>query len=149
MGTDILGRWGAVLETAVSPADLRPDGRPTDETLQRWFDEARRTYVERCLALSETIRDGRIDLVTSAFRNGPPAPLRPGAAVRIGVSATELRPSSFDMALRIRILGDGSVVADGRCTIALADASTGALLPVPAQVRRDLIALEQGASDFC
>ncbi|MGZ6339089.1 MAG: hypothetical protein ACXWNG_01855 [Candidatus Limnocylindrales bacterium] len=53
------------------------------------------------------------------------------------------------MALRIRIRGDGSVGADGRCAIALADASTRALLPVPAQVRRDLIALEQGASDFC
>ncbi len=150
MSADILTRWALVRETAVSAGDIGPRGRLSDDAVLRWFADGRSAYFDRCANLRKELRSGRIRIQTAAVRVGPPPAFQQDSSALVAVSVIELRPTSFDMALRVRGLdADDSAVVDGRCTVMLADAATGASLEIPEVVRREVIALEQGATDYC
>jgi hypothetical protein len=61
----------------------------------------------------------------------------------------EVRPSSFDMAARIRPGGADGEPLDGRWTLLLERVTTGERLPVPRAVRDELIAIQLAARDLC
>jgi acyl-CoA thioesterase FadM len=54
------------------------------------------------------------------------------------------------MAVRVRNLDhDGSVIAEGRCTVSLVDATSGTTLVLPDAVYRELSDLEASATEYC
>ena len=70
--------------------------------------------------------------------------------VHLAVSVVEVRPSSFDIAVQDRSgrrLTGRSI--DGRWTLVLERASTGERLPVPREVRDELVAIQLAARDLC
>ena len=148
--TEILTRWAVARETDVAPEDLGQDGWPIRGALERWFGEARRDYLDRCAALSGHLRGEGVRLEESIERLDAMGSLSAGALVLVAVSVTELRPRSFDMALRIRGLGDdGSVAGIGSCRLALLDTASGSRITLPEAVRREILALESAAQHYC
>jgi acyl-CoA thioesterase FadM len=146
----ILTRWVVARELVVEANDLTTDERPSEGALERWFAQARVEYVSRCDHLSETITREAVELEIGALRVHPSGATAPGDRVLVAASVHELRPTSFDMVFRVRTLGeDGSVIAEGRCTISLADAATGEALPLPDVVHRELVDLEASAAGYC
>lgn len=150
MSGEILTRWAVAWETAVSADAIGADGRLSAPVLRRLFADGRRAYFERCPSLREELHGDRIRLQEEALRVDPTEPLGSVRSVLVAVSVTELRPTSFDMALRVRSLGDdGSLVANGRCTLVFMDATAGTPVRMTEAVRRDIIAVEAGASSYC
>ena len=149
-GAGFLTRWAVVVETEASPSDIGADGCPRQEAVQRWFAAARTAYLDRCLSLSEEIRNGRVRVRIAALRVVLTGRIEQRQTILVAVSVTELRDTSFDMALRIRSLGDrGSIVANGSCTLVLAEPRRGTVMTLPADVCRDVLALQSNASDYC
>jgi len=117
--------------------------------LLRWFAAGRITTSTAAGSLGPT-RRGRVAPQATELRVRVTGTLRADDPILIAVSAPEVRPSSFDMTFRVRGLGDdGSVIADGRCTMVLVDPATGESRPVPASLRRDLMDIEAAATDYC
>ena len=145
MTGEVLTTWGVVL-------DVESDGRDEadeDNLADRAFSPGRAAYFERCPRLAAflvaesatlTVTGDRLEVGTIGARG------RSGLVV--GVSVIEIRPTSFDMAVRIRpAVGDEPPV-NGRCTIVIERAGTGERIPIPTEVRDEFIAIQLGARDL-
>jgi hypothetical protein len=74
--------------------------------------------------------------------------VHPGS-VLVALSVPEIRPSTFDVALRVRRLGEVSAsTVDAIYVTRVADRH-GALQPVPRWLRDELIEVEHTAAEFC
>ena len=119
--------WGVVLE--VPGADSA-------------FEVGRDAYLARCPRLAAVLADAGASLSFGAAST----PTTPAAGtISVGISVTEVLPTSFVMAVRLRD-ADG-VAFDGRVSVTIRDAS-GAVLPIPRDVRDEFIALQLGARDY-
>ncbi len=145
----IISRWAVTRETTASADEIGVDGCPTEEAsclVRRGADHLPRPL----LVPGDRRRRGRVAPQATELRVRITGTLRADDPILIAVSAPEVRPSSFDMTFRVRGLGDdGSVIADGRCTMVLVDPATGESRPVPASLRRDLMDIEAAATDYC
>ena len=142
-----VSRWVEVREFTVTPADLSARGGVRAEAIDRWLAEARAAYLEHCIVLRE-LRD-RSGLALRARFDQPLAPQRFGTptSIIIGVGATEIHPTSFTMAFRVRAIDvDGDTAINVTCAVALADPETGEACELGEDIRDELIALEHAAS---
>jgi acyl-CoA thioesterase FadM len=146
----ILTRWPAVVDVRIAARDLGPDGRPSDDALGRWFAAAQTAFLQRCPTLrAQLSRRGRA-LSVGGLRVTTRRSVRIGQTVRIAIAATELRSTSFEMALRVRALGeDGGPVADGRCSIGWTERADGRPAPIPDEITSELIELAATATEYC
>ncbi len=143
---DIVARWPVVLERAVAPDQLGAGSCPSDAALLGWCDDALGAYLDRCASLRAEQASGGTRVVTSAPSFDRSSALGPGTTVLIGVSVTELRASSLDLAIRIRgVAEDGRpVVINGRVVVAIVDAATGSAVAFPDSLRAEVVAGEVG-----
>ncbi len=169
-------RWGLVFQLDAAPADApradvtradvtRADVTRADDlaslvTTEHLFERARRAYLERCPVLGGFLRS---ESAVVRVAEGPVAATsnreRSMARALLAVSVVEVRPSSFDMAVRIRPVdpdpggqaagGPAGDPVDGRWTLVLERIATGERLPVPREVRDELIAIQLAARDCC
>jgi acyl-CoA thioesterase FadM len=150
MRGSVLTRWPIVHEVRVGPGELGRDGSPNPGALGRWRAAVWDAYLDRCPNVRRATRAGRSRLIVSPLRLGLCRPVEPGITALVATAMTELRTSSFEMAFRIRALGsDGGPVADGRFSVALREVATGNPLTMPERMRRELLAVEADASDYC
>lgn len=144
MGADLLTTWGVVLE---------PDGtgdRDLLEPASRWFAEGRAAYFQRCPGLAGFLRAAQAELRLTAERIGHMDPASCAGGLKVGVSVVEVRSSSFDVAVRIRPVGDDAArPTNGRCTIVIQRRATGERLPIPREVRDEFIAIQLAARELC
>ena len=142
MATDLLTTWGVVLEL-----DTVGDEESLGST-GRWFAQGRDALLARCPHLAAFLRAEHAALRVTAERVGPAAP-GPGR-VRVGVSVVEVRPSSFDMAARIRPTGeDARPPVNGRCTMVVERRATRERVQIPREVRDEFIAIQLAARELC
>lgn len=143
MATDPLTAWGVVLELDA----IDDEGGPGSGS--RWFEQGRAALFARCPHLAAFLRAENAALrVTAEQVAAHAAPGSRGA--RVGVSIVEVRPSSFDMAVRIRGTGDDpGRPANGRCTIVVERRATGERVPIPRQVRDEFVAIQLAARELC
>jgi acyl-CoA thioesterase FadM len=142
-----VSRWVEVREFTVTPGDLAAGGRVRTEAIGRWLAEARAAYLEHCVVLRELRK--RSGLEIRAHFDQPPAPERFGTptSIIIGVGATEIHPTSFTMAFRVRAIdADGDTAINLTCAVSLADPETGEACDLGDDIRDELIALEHAAS---
>lgn len=142
-----VSRWVEVREFTVTPGDLAAGGRVRPEAIDRWLAEARTAYLEHCVVLRE-LRE-RSGLALRAHFDQPPAPERFGfpTSIIIGVGATEIHPTSFTMAYRVRAIdADGDTAINATCEVSLEDPETGEACELGDDIRDELIALEHAAS---
>jgi acyl-CoA thioesterase FadM len=146
VSSEILTRWAVALEIPVEETDLDEDARVGREVLVGWFELARKAYLERCPSLA----DGSLEPRAKALEMSQRGPVGYPDTVLIATSVTELGETWFTMRCRLRsLLGSHDVVADGRCTMEVTDMDTGDPIPVPEQVRKDLLTLEMNAQFHC
>ena len=144
-------RWGLVFHwERPSTVDVR-----SLITAEAIFARARDAYLDRCAVLGAFLGDAAAEIQVAADPPGTAAaPVVLEAidadAALVGVSVVELRPSSFDMAVRIRPAGDGEPApVDLRRTLVVARTATGERLAIPREVRDELIAIQLAARDIC
>jgi acyl-CoA thioesterase FadM len=146
MAADVLTTWGVVLHVEVD--GVASGERP--EPAARWFAEARRAYFERCPRLEAFLHAEEAELRLTAEQVGQAAGPSCAGSLRIGVSVIEVRPSSFDMAVRVRTVGDeAGRLVDGRCTFVVERCATAERIPIPREVRDEFSALQLAARELC
>jgi acyl-CoA thioesterase FadM len=130
---------------------LELDERVDDERLDpaSLFARGRSLYLERCSGLAAFLEAEDAALLVTAAEVGPIVAAHAGGLM-VGVSVVEVRPSSFDMAVRIRPTGDDAgSPANGRCTMAIQRRATGERIAIPREIRDEFIAIQLAARDMC
>jgi acyl-CoA thioesterase FadM len=150
MNTAVLTRWPISVEILVLAGDVDEHGHPTDDALDRWFATAWDAYLHRCQTLRDMLGSCRTRLSLGPLRLSSRRSVRPDDSVLVVLGATELRPSAFVLAFRVRILGsDGAPILDGHRSVSLLDTASGSSIPVPTEVQSELIMLAGTASEYC
>jgi hypothetical protein len=150
MSRDILTTWGLVLRwERQATADAR-----SLITVEDVFADACAAYLDRCAVLAAFLRDEGAEVRVAAEPTGiaTPGEIHEPDGALVGVSVVEVRPSSFDMAIRVRPAGDGDgdvVPVYLRRTLVVERRATGERLPIPRDVRDEFIALQLAGRDQC
>ena len=146
----MMTKWAVLREHQVTDGDLDADGTVADQAVGRWVDGACAAYLDGCALLLRQARG----------RDGPQVRHRPAALPRgaslgrpasvvVTASATEIRPDSFTVAVRLRpVGGDREAAVNASCVVRLEDRATGAALPVGRDLRDQLIAIEHAARHY-
>ena len=149
MASQMLSRWAVLCEIPLRADDIDAEGRPEEAAIARWLDAARDRYVRRCDALSAAVCSDSVGLL-STRRNARVIGTISGEEILVAVSVTEVRPTSFDMAFRLRSCGkDGRVVLDTKMTCVLTAGASRDALPISPEIRAGLIAVEKEACAYC
>jgi hypothetical protein len=146
--SSFMTRWSVLHEHEVGAADRDADGALHDLAVARWVDAACSAYVDQCPSLpvrsaggSPRLRKEVVELPAGAILGRP-------ATVVVSASATEVLPTAFVVAVRIRpVGGDDGATGNARCVVRIEDGS-GTPLPIATAVRDELIALEHAARHF-
>jgi acyl-CoA thioesterase FadM len=140
-------RWVVLRKFEVGASDVDSDGVVRAEAIDRWLAETRSAYLERCVVFRGFQEGSGLEL--RAHLHDAPAPKRFGrpTAVIVGAGATEIRPTSFTIAFRLRPAdGDGDDAINAACEVSLEDPATGEARELGTDIRDELIALEHAAS---
>jgi hypothetical protein len=141
-------RWSVLHEHEVGATDRDDDGAIHDVAVARWVDAACSAYVDQCASLPARAGSGSPRLREEVVQLPAGAHLGQPAAVVVSASATEVLPTAFVVAVRIRpVGGDAAGAGNARCVVRIEDDS-GTALPIGTAVRDELIALEHAARHF-
>jgi hypothetical protein len=111
MSAEVLTTWGVVLELEGKIAELQPD------STSRWFAESRDAFFKLCPRLAAFLQAEKTELQLTDEHVEPLDNTSGTGGLKIGASVIEVRPSSFEMAVRIRPLSDHPAPpANGRST---------------------------------
>lgn len=145
----IMTKWLVLQEHQVTVDELGADGTVPDELVERWVTAARLAYLDHCQALrQEQERSGL--MLGHRPRAMPSGALlgRPSSVV-VTATASEVRPSSFTISVRLRpVDGDREAPVNASCVIRLEDGQTGEVRELGKAVRDELIALEHSARHY-
>jgi acyl-CoA thioesterase FadM len=145
MSSSIVSRWVVRREHPVGDHDLDADGVLRDDAIEQWVHDARDAYLERCAVVQEMINGSKLVLRARGDLPGGAWFGRP-ATVVVSAGVTEVFPTSFTMAFRIRGFGQpGDSVVNATCGVSLEDPATGEPCELGNAVRDELIALEHAA----
>jgi acyl-CoA thioesterase FadM len=138
-----MSKWLVLQEYPVS------GGTVGDEAVERWVAAARQAYLDQCPVLHEAARAAGLVVRHRDGALPPGAALGHPAEVVVTATASEVRPSSFTISVRLRpIGGDREVPVNASCVIRLEDPATGEARELGTPVRDELIALEQSAQHY-
>ena len=143
--SSFVSRWVVLQDHAVAADDVDANGAVRDDVLAGWITDARNEYLDQCRELRERQRAGllirmRDGAVPAGALSGRPT------SVTVSAGATEMFPTSFTMAFRVRSYGSADdAVLNLTCTVSLEDPRTGEAPELGDAVRDELIALEHAA----
>jgi acyl-CoA thioesterase FadM len=145
----IVSKWLVLHEHPVIMDDFGEDGTVRDETVERWVTAARLAYLEHCHVLrQEQQRSGSVLRHRPAARPRGALLGRP-ATVVVTATASEVRPASFTVSVRLRPLGgDREMPVNASCVMRLEDGETGQARELGTAIRDELIALERSATHY-
>jgi len=137
-----LGRWPVSIDVAVQWGDMDAFGHVNNTVYLRWCESARIAYFEK-LGLSTggpNVKHGPILARASVdYRK----PVVYPATVRVQSTVSKLGNTSAVMNYRMSLVPSGERVAEGESVIVLIDYQTGAKVPLDAEVRAKVGALEE------
>lgn len=146
MSSGFAARWPVKQVYPVTAADLDAGGVVRDEAVERWAASTCAVYLDRCTVLQ--VRREREGLhLRQRTDKLPPGELlgRPESVV-VTASVTEVRPSSFTVAMRLCPRGgDQDNAVHASCLVRLEDATTGLVSHLGDEIRDELIAIERSA----
>jgi hypothetical protein len=142
-------RWPVRAQFDVAPEHLDETGTLRNDVVTPWIDEVCRAYFERCPRVQTAVACDGVELRCDPVRIPAGALGGHPEAVAISVGASEFRPDSFTLAVRIRPGGgdDDRPVNIAR-DVSIVDTSTGAPQPLGNDIRDELIALAHAAQYF-
>jgi hypothetical protein len=146
--SSFMTRWSVLVEQPVAAGDRDPQGGISDAAVARWVEGACASYLDQCAQLRSRARDQGITIRLDVGASPPGAVFGQASTVVVSASATEVFPTSFVVAVRLRAL-DGTDGSPGNatCTVTLVDPD-GVAQDIDAPVRDELIALEHAAHHF-
>jgi hypothetical protein len=128
----------------VTGSDLDRDRMVDDAAVRRWVEDAGAAYLGHCAVLTRAEPGLALRCRAGALPKG--VLLGRPDSVRVSASASEVRPTSITISVRLRpIGGDVDTALNATCTVVLENESTGELCPLADEVRDELIALEHSA----
>lgn len=147
--SSITTRWSVRQEHRVTPDDLDAEGLITDEAVARWVALARSAYLEQCPVLEDTRTRFGLDVRDHVGPHPGGARLGLSPTVIVSATATEVRPTSFVISVRLRpVGGDREDPLNVTCVIRLQDPATGEARDIGDEIRDELIAHEHAARHF-
>jgi hypothetical protein len=143
----VMTKWSVLREQHPGVEEYDAGGAVQVESVERWIDDACRTYVAQCDALE--LRRAREGLELT-WRHDP----MPGGAlagrptsVFVSASATELWPNAFAISVRLRALdGTSDRPVNVVCRVELR--RDGEAVELGDEIRDGLIALEHAARHY-
>jgi acyl-CoA thioesterase FadM len=140
----MLSRWSIGLDRRVGPDDRDPDGYVKAEVFGAWLSDAVEAYLAQCEQLHQRAA-GRA-LVRRPGRQPRSSLLGRPDEVLVTASATEVRPTEFFVSVRVRPFGnDVDLPVNATCRVSIEDRSSGEPIELGAQIRAEIVALEQAA----
>jgi hypothetical protein len=148
-GSRVITRWAVLQEHAVTDDDLDPQDRVSDDAVEQWAIAARSAYLGRCHMLQGIRERLGLDLQGRTESRPSGAPLGRPTAVLVSASATEVRPGSFVILVRIRPIGDDNgIPVNVRWVIRLLGQDTERIHEITDNIRDELIELERSAEHW-
>jgi len=137
--SSFMTKWSVLQEHDVVPGDLDAEGFVTDRAITAWVESACSAYLGQSDRLHSARHDTDLPRGTRVERP---------EQVVVSATATEVHPSSFTIAVRLRPIGATADEAlNAMCVVTLEDPS-GQVQPVDDGVRDELIALEHAARHY-
>ncbi len=138
----IVSRWPVRQEQRVTTDDLGDDVVVSDEAVEHWVAAACLAYLDRCPELEEARASSGLELKCQSVDVPRGARLGRPTAVVVTAGATEIRPSSFTIAVRLRpVGGEGTDALNATCSVRLEDPTTGQAAAISNEIHDELIAL--------
>lgn len=148
MGT-IHTTWSVRLDLPVGAGDLASDGSIGDDAVWGWVDRAVHAYLEQCRILQATRARDRLEVRVDAAPPERPARLAAAPHVLVTATATEVFPTSFVVAVRVRPVGGGDDhPLDVSRSVELLDPETAQPRELGVEIRDELIALAHAARHY-
>jgi acyl-CoA thioesterase FadM len=139
-------KWPVQQEHAVQDGDVDDTGAVRDECIGRWVAAAVSAYVDGCPRLQELAAEDTSELTQTPVVAPAGAAIGRPASVYVTAGATELHPTSFTVAVRIRPMnGDHDEPANATCVVRVNDMETGEARPLDDDIRDELIAIQHAA----
>lgn len=142
-------KWVVLQEHPVTAQELDAAGTVSDETVERWVTAARLAYLDHCTVLRQAQEDSGLVLRHRPGMLARGALLGRPTDVVVTASASEVRPNSFTISVRLRPGGgDRDIPVNATCVIRLEDNVTGEARELGDEIRDELIALEHSAMHY-
>jgi acyl-CoA thioesterase FadM len=142
-------KWPVLQEQPVTAGDLDANGVVRDDSVARWVDAARAAYLERCTVLQRVLEESDLVLAARIAHQPPGAALGRPSSVVVSAGATEIRPTSFTVGVRLRPAGgDREVAVNAACLVRLEDPGAGEAHEISEEIRDELIAVEHAARHY-
>ena len=133
-------------EHAVGAGDLDDNGIVRDDCIGTWVAAAVTAYVDCCPLVQDLAGDDGVELRQMPASVPAGATLGGPASVLVSAGATELHPTSFTVAVRIRpIGGEHDHPANATCVVRIEDVATGEPRELGNDIRDELIAIQHAA----
>ncbi len=133
----------ATLEVAVAWAEMDVFGHVNNTVHLRWFESARIRYFEQA-GVATTIAAGATawPLLVHSSIDYKAKVVYPDT-ILVDARVTKLGNTSFTMRYSARSNQQGKVVAEGESVVVMVDPATGVKVPLPAELRARIEALEK------
>jgi len=120
-----------------------------DECIALWVEAAVSAYVDGCPLVQELAAEDGAELTQTPAAVPAGALIGRPASVLVTAGATELHPTSFTVAVRIRpIGGDHDDPANATSVVRVNSVETGEPRPLGNDIRDELIAIQHAARFF-
>ena len=144
--SETLGRWPVTLEIPVQWGEMDAFGHVNNVVYLRWFESVRIAYFERAGILEGMPEIGPIQARQEIDYR---LPLRYPDRLLVSITATRLGNSSFTMAVRLRSQKhDRAIAAEGVTVIVMMNYRTGRPVPLSAELRQRIAALEASGPEL-
>lgn len=140
--------WSVRQDHPVTADHLGADGSIRDDATRDWVALAVAAYLEQCAVLERTRAHSGFVLASTETRHVV-VRLAAAPAVLVTATATEVFPTSFEVAVRVRpVGGEDDHPLDVTCAVQLEDPATGDAQPLGDEIRDELIALAHAARHY-
>ncbi len=144
--SETLGRWPVTLEIPVQWGEMDAFGHVNNVVYLRWFESVRIAYFERAGILEGMPEIGPIQARQEIDYR---LPLRYPDRLLASITTTRLGNSSFTMAVRLRSQKhDRAIAAEGVTVIVMMNYRTGRPVPLGAELRARIAALEASGPEL-
>lgn len=132
--------FNVVIPVEVTFRDTDAMGHANNAVYLTWFENARMEYWRRLAGQDADYSD--VPFVLGRAEIDYRAPAHAGEQLRLGARAARLGDRSFDLVYRLERRRDRQLIAEGRTVQVMYDYGQGRSMPMPAEFRERLLALD-------
>jgi acyl-CoA thioester hydrolase len=136
------GKFPVSLEIPVAWGDMDSFGHVNNVVFLRWCESARIAYFDRT-GITEKMKAEKIGPILARACLDYRRPVTYPDIIRASATVTQIGKTSFVMRYRLFSLSQATVAGEGDSVIVMIDYRSGEKVPVDAELRRTIAALER------